>query len=65
MSVDRLGERVGAKVGGSYYSGGDSTLKSIWVGHIPTFDGSIGFRCEADPYEEEQVQESGETVPQQ
>ena len=53
VSVDRLGERVGAKVGGSYYSGGDSTLKSIWVGHIPTFDGSIGFRCEAAPYEEE------------
>ena len=42
---ERDGERVGAKVGGSYYSGGASTLNSFWVGHIPSFDGSIGFRC--------------------
>lgn len=41
----RDGESVGAKVGGSFYSGGGSTLNSFWVGHIPTFDGSIGFRC--------------------
>lgn len=45
----RDGERVGAKVGGSFYSGGESTLASFWIGHIPTFDGSIGFRCVADP----------------
>jgi len=41
----RDGESVGAKVGGSFYSGGESTLQSFWVGHIPSFDGSIGFRC--------------------
>ena len=41
----RDGEAVGAKVGGSFYSGGESTLNSFWVGHIPSFDGSIGFRC--------------------
>ena len=41
----RDGEFVGAKVGGSFYSGGESTLQSFWVGHIPSFDGSIGFRC--------------------
>ena len=41
----RDGESVGAKVGGSFYSGGESTLNSFWVGHIPSFDGSIGFRC--------------------
>ena len=41
----RDGESVGAKVGGSFYSGGESTLNSFWVGHIPSFDGSIGVRC--------------------
>lgn len=41
----RDGEAVGAKVGGSFYSGGESTLHSFWVGHLPTFGGSIGFRC--------------------
>ena len=41
----RDGEAVGAKVGGSFYSGGESTLHSFWVGHLPSFDGSIGFRC--------------------
>ena len=46
---DRDGEQLGAKVGGSFYSGGHSTLNSYWVGHIPSFDGSIGFRCTADP----------------
>lgn len=45
----RDGEPVGAKVGGSFYSGGESTLRSFWIGHIPSFDGSIGFRCVSDP----------------
>ncbi len=42
---ERDGESVGAKVGGSFYSGGESTTRSLWIGHIPSFDGSIGFRC--------------------
>ncbi len=42
---ERDGEPVGAKVGGSFYSGGESTTRSLWIGHIPSFDGSIGFRC--------------------
>ena len=45
----RDGEPVGAKVGGSFYSGGESTLRSFWIGHIPSFDGSIGFRCVSNP----------------
>lgn len=43
-------EPIGAKVGGAYYSGWDSTLQSIFFGHIPEFDGTIGFRCVSDPY---------------
>ena len=46
---ERIGEAVGGKVGGAWYSGGRSTVQEVWVGHVPTFDGSIGFRCEADP----------------
>ena len=46
---DRDGEPVGAKVGGSFYSGAQMTLQDLWIGHIPTFDGSIGFRCVSDP----------------
>jgi hypothetical protein len=42
-------EAVGAKVGGSFYSGAQMTLKDLWIGHIPSFDGSIGFRCTSDP----------------
>ncbi len=45
----RDGEPVGAKVGGSFYSGAQMTLQDLWIGHIPTFDGSIGFRCVSDP----------------
>lgn len=47
---EREGERVGAKVGGSFYSGAGNDLHTIWIGHIPSFNGSIGFRCEADPF---------------
>ena len=50
FAKERDGEPVGAKVGGAYYSGSDTKLDSIWVGHVPTFNGSIGFRCEADPF---------------
>jgi hypothetical protein len=46
---ERDAENVGAKVGGSFYSGGESTLRSFWIGHIPSFDGSIGFRCVSEP----------------
>lgn len=46
----REGERVGAKVGGSFYSGAGNDLETIWIGHIPSFNGSIGFRCEAEPF---------------
>ena len=45
----RDGEPIGAKVGGAYYSGWDSTLRSIFLGHVPEFDGTIGFRCVSDP----------------
>jgi hypothetical protein len=45
----RDAEQVGAKVGGSFYSGAQMTLKDLWIGHIPSFDGSIGFRCTSDP----------------
>lgn len=48
---ERLNEPIGAKVGGSFYSGAGNTLETFWVGHIPDFDGSIGFRCEAEPFE--------------
>ena len=47
---DREGERVGAKAGGSFYSGAGNDLQAVWIGHIPSFNGSIGFRCEADPF---------------
>lgn len=46
----REGEVLGAKVGGSFYSGAGNNLDTIWIGHIPSFNGSIGFRCEADPF---------------
>ena len=46
---ERDGEPVGAKVGGAFYSGAEMTLQDFWIGHIPTFDGSIGFRCTSDP----------------
>ena len=45
----RDGEPIGVKVGGAYYSGWDSTLRSIFLGHVPEFDGTIGFRCVSDP----------------
>ena len=45
---ERDGESVGAKVGGSFYSGAQMTLQDFWIGHIPSFNGSIGFRCSSD-----------------
>ena len=45
---ERDGEAVGAKVGGSFYSGAQMTLQDFWIGHIPSFNGSIGFRCSSD-----------------
>ena len=45
---EREGESVGAKVGGSFYSGAQMTLQDFWIGHIPSFNGSIGFRCSSD-----------------
>ena len=50
FAQERNNELVGAKVGGSFYSGSDTKLDSFWVGHVPTFNGSIGFRCEAQPF---------------
>ena len=44
----RDGEPIPAKVGGAYYSGSDVRLKTIFWGHVPSFDGSIGFRCVYD-----------------
>lgn len=46
---DRDEEPVGAKVGGAFYSGGESTIPAFWVGHTADFDGTIGFRCSVDP----------------
>lgn len=46
---ERDNEPVGAKVGGAYYSGGESTIPAFWIGHIADFDGTIGFRCSVDP----------------
>lgn len=43
MTRDR--EPIPAKVGGAYYSGADARLDTIFWGHVPSFDGSIGFRC--------------------
>ncbi len=47
--IERDGEAVGGKVGGAHYSGGDVDLDYLYIGHIPSFGGTIGFRCEADP----------------
>ena len=47
--AQRDGEPIGVKVGGAYYSGWDSTLRSIFLGHVPEFNGTIGFRCVSDP----------------
>lgn len=41
----RDGEPIGIKVGGAYYSGGDVTLQDLYYGHVPEFNGTIGFRC--------------------
>ena len=48
VSRSRDFEPIPAKVGGAFYSGEDSRLDSIFWGHVPTFDGSIGFRCAYD-----------------
>ena len=45
---ERNGEPIGAKVGGSYYSGDQARLDTIFWGHVPSFDGTIGFRCVYD-----------------
>ena len=49
VPTSRDSEPIGVKVGGAYYSGWDSTLQSIFLGHVPDFDGTIGFRCVSDP----------------
>ena len=46
--IEREGESVGAKVGGSFYSGAQMKLQDFWIGHIPSFNGSIGFRCSSE-----------------
>ena len=48
VDIHRDGEPIPAKVGGAYYSGADSRLDTIFWGHVPAFDGSIGFRCVYD-----------------
>lgn len=45
LESSRDGEPIPAKVGGSFYSGADSRLDTVFWGHVPVFDGSIGFRC--------------------
>ena len=50
VDLERDGEPIAVKVGGAYYTGANSTLRSVFFGHEPTFDGTIGFRCAADPY---------------
>lgn len=45
VDTHRNGEPIPAKVGGAYYSGADSRLDTVFWGHVPDFDGSIGFRC--------------------
>ena len=45
---ERNGEPIGGKVGGSYYSGEQVRLDTIFWGHVPSFDGTIGFRCVYD-----------------
>ena len=45
VDTPRDGEPIPAKVGGAYYSGADSRLDTVFWGHVPDFDGSIGFRC--------------------
>ena len=47
--TERNGESIGAKVGGAYYTGADASLLNLFYGHVPTFDGTIGFRCAYDP----------------
>ena len=49
VELERDGEPIVTKVGGAYYSGGDATLKRRYYGHVPEFDGSIGFRCTCTP----------------
>ena len=48
LAYERDGEPIPAKVGGAYYSGADSQLDMVFWGHVPNFDGSIGFRCIVD-----------------
>ena len=50
VETGRDGEPIPAKVGGSFYSGADTRLDTIFWGHVPEFDGSIGFRCIYDVY---------------
>jgi hypothetical protein len=49
VDMERDGEPVATKVGGAYYSGTDQSLRKKFYGHVPTFDGSIGFRCSIEP----------------
>ena len=44
----RDGEEITIKIGGSYYSGGAAHLTSLFSGHSPDFDGTVGFRCSSD-----------------
>ena len=46
--LERDGEPIAAKVGGAFYSGAEVRLDTIFWGHIPDFDGTIGFRCVYD-----------------
>ncbi|MEC7988235.1 MAG: SUMF1/EgtB/PvdO family nonheme iron enzyme [Myxococcota bacterium] len=42
---ERDEEPIAAKVGGAYYAGEQVRLDTIFWGHVPHFDGTIGFRC--------------------
>jgi len=45
---NRDGEPIAGKVGGAFYSGANVQLSNIFWGHVPAFNGSVGFRCVID-----------------
>ena len=45
IEYNREGEPIAGKVGGAYYIGEHVQLSNIFWGHVPAFNGSVGFRC--------------------
>jgi len=52
VNEERDLESISIKSGGSFYSGADADLRSVFFGHSPDFNGSIGFRCSSPVIEE-------------